>query len=564
MKNVKKIKAKRNLKIQGQKGITLLVLVVTIIVLLILAGITIGALTGENGIIKNTKESKEQTEIANEKEILEKATVEAMGKNKYGNIEESELQNALNNETGDGKTEAVDVGEEFEVLFKESNRYYTVDKDGNVGEMQEYVEDKYPGDITVGENGEKLDGDTEKTAYQICCIEDLVAFSNMVNGEGVILENGQATKINTPNTFYGKYVVLKTDLNFKSKLSYMDSERTDFGDINGNDNDGNTLMNEMITGTGFKPIGDYTTTKNNSSFYGIFNGNEKKIKNIYINNNGYAGLFGRNVINNGGSNMIKNIEVTGDIKGKIAGGIIASTYSYTSENSCQVINCINRANIIGDEIAGGIIGEKTSSDGNFIIADCVNFAEISSDTVATGGIIGLAYSNTKIYNCYNIGKIFRQNTQENGYTGLGGIVGVAMYGNNIINSYNLGDVENKGSVGNTGGIVGYKGWAETYLENCYNTGNLSGRVVGGIIGSCNISNELLITQNCFYLNNDISKGIGSGLKEDSEDIKGVSENEIKSVGILELLNNYVEKNSLKDNINLKKWKLEDNGYPTFE
>ena len=44
----------------------------------------------------------------------------------------------------------------------------------------------------------------------------------------------------------------------------MDSERTDFGDINGNDNDGNTLMNEMITGTGFKPIGDYTTTKNNN------------------------------------------------------------------------------------------------------------------------------------------------------------------------------------------------------------------------------------------------------------------------------------------------------------
>ena len=555
-------KQQKREEIRNQNGITLLVLVITIIILLILAGITIGALTGENGIIKNTKESKEQTEIANEKEILEKATVEAMGKNKYGNIEESELQNALNNETGDGKTEAVDVGEEFEVLFKESNRYYTVDKDGNVGEMQEYVEDKYPGDITVGENGEKLDGDTEKTAYQICCIEDLVAFSNMVNGEGVILENGQATKINTPNTFYGKYVVLKTDLNFKSKLSYMDSERTDFGDINGNDNDGNTLMNEMTTGTGFKPIGDLGT-KANSSFYGIFNGNEKKIKNIYINNSDYAGLFGRTGINNG-SNMIKNIEVTGKIKGNIAGGIVASITVNTSENSCQVINCINRAKIIGDELAGGIIGERTSSDGNLIIADCINFAEISSDTVATGGIIGMAYNNTKIYNCYNIGKIFRQNTQENGYTGLGGIVGVAMYGNNIINSYNLGDVENKGSVGNTGGIVGYKGWAETYLENCYNTGNLSGRVEGGIIGSCNISNELLITQNCFYLNNDISKGIRSGLKEDSEDIKGVSENEIKSVGILELLNNYVEKNSLKDNINLKKWKLENNGYPTFE
>ena len=40
-------------KIKNQKGITLLALVITIIVLLILAGITISAITGDNGIIGN-------------------------------------------------------------------------------------------------------------------------------------------------------------------------------------------------------------------------------------------------------------------------------------------------------------------------------------------------------------------------------------------------------------------------------------------------------------------------------------------------------------------------------
>ena len=35
-----------------QKGITLIALVITIIVLLILAGISIATLTGENGILK--------------------------------------------------------------------------------------------------------------------------------------------------------------------------------------------------------------------------------------------------------------------------------------------------------------------------------------------------------------------------------------------------------------------------------------------------------------------------------------------------------------------------------
>ena len=79
-------------KSKSQSGITLLVLVITIIILLILAGITISAITGDNGIIGNAGQAKEETEIANEKEIVEKATVQAMGNNKYGNIVENELQ----------------------------------------------------------------------------------------------------------------------------------------------------------------------------------------------------------------------------------------------------------------------------------------------------------------------------------------------------------------------------------------------------------------------------------------------------------------------------------------
>ena len=78
-------------KIRKEQGITLLALVITIIILLILAGITINAITGDNGIIGNAGQAKEETEIANEKEIIEKATVQSMGNNKYGNIEESEL-----------------------------------------------------------------------------------------------------------------------------------------------------------------------------------------------------------------------------------------------------------------------------------------------------------------------------------------------------------------------------------------------------------------------------------------------------------------------------------------
>ena len=59
-------------KFKEKRGITLIALVVTIIVLLILAGISISMLTGQNGILNRAGEAKEQTTAAqkNEEENL--------------------------------------------------------------------------------------------------------------------------------------------------------------------------------------------------------------------------------------------------------------------------------------------------------------------------------------------------------------------------------------------------------------------------------------------------------------------------------------------------------------
>ena len=52
-----------------QKGITLIALVVTIVVLLILAGITISLVFGSNGVIQKAQDSKEQTKIGEMREM---------------------------------------------------------------------------------------------------------------------------------------------------------------------------------------------------------------------------------------------------------------------------------------------------------------------------------------------------------------------------------------------------------------------------------------------------------------------------------------------------------------
>ena len=55
---------------KNQKGITLIALVITIIVLIILAGVSIAMLTGDNGILTNANTSKEETDISAAKERI--------------------------------------------------------------------------------------------------------------------------------------------------------------------------------------------------------------------------------------------------------------------------------------------------------------------------------------------------------------------------------------------------------------------------------------------------------------------------------------------------------------
>ena len=55
------------------RGITLIALVITIIVLLILAGVSVATLTGDNGLLKKTFEAKEANEEAT---ALEKIQIE--------------------------------------------------------------------------------------------------------------------------------------------------------------------------------------------------------------------------------------------------------------------------------------------------------------------------------------------------------------------------------------------------------------------------------------------------------------------------------------------------------
>ena len=597
-------------KIKERKGITLIALVVTIVVILILAGITVGMVTSDNGILKETKNAKQQAKIDNEKSIVERAKMLAMMRSKNGAITYEIFEPALKDEAGKISTDVSDAGDIIEVLFTDSNRYYEVDKDGNVSEPQEVVKDEYAGDIT---KGGRCDGSEEKP-YEINCIEDLVVLSNIVNGNGIKFENGQLVNVNGTKSFKGEYLILTKNLNFKSKYSYADSTRTDFGNLNNDDTDGNSLMTEMTTGAGFTPI-SYST----GTFRGNFNGKGHTISNIYINaaedDKKAKGLFGYAY-----DAYIGNLTITGEINSNWhTGGMIGEGYGST------IKNCQNKANIVGYNKVGGIVGcdsatikncknygtikltghDYANSGAGGIVGSksnkidlCENYGEIIG-TPRTGGIIGCIGGSDKeemfITNCKNEGDVINTKRGINYSTGTGGILGAREGGGelSIINSYNIGNVTGKMYEGGIIGIVSGTNWDGnliTNINNCYNLGKVySDDTAGGIVGK----QGTISTQDYLYINN--SYNLGKTVGKQKGDIVGIittdsktdtkteftnvyyllepaigtgsptsgeatlkTETEIKSQAFVDLLNS-----NIGTNTDWKKWKLGSDGYPTF-
>ena len=199
------------MKRRKQNGITLIALVITIIVLLILAAVSIATLTGENGILTRATDSKTSTEIAEEREKVELSATSALAEDLGGEIKENLLRQELEKYFG---TEGVSVapgennGEEgFIVTITDSGRQYFVDKDGNVSEM-------IPGPtVTHSINPETQVGEGEKITITIKATAEVEE-----NGDYVFTveqSNGGKTVYTVPIT-NGKNVEKFSDIYVKT------------------------------------------------------------------------------------------------------------------------------------------------------------------------------------------------------------------------------------------------------------------------------------------------------------------------------------------------------------
>ena len=175
------------MKKSKETGITLIALVVTIVVLLILAGVSISMLTGENGVITQAKKAKEETEIAEEKEAVQIAYTGAMGE-KYDpdSITASDIQKQL-----DANGTKATASGNIKVKFTKSGRIYKI----NGSKISGPYEKTETGEKTLVEMYEQAveDGCTNSdgscTNEDHLHIGDYVEYTNPTSGTYTVTAN---------------------------------------------------------------------------------------------------------------------------------------------------------------------------------------------------------------------------------------------------------------------------------------------------------------------------------------------------------------------------------------
>lgn len=516
--------------LKNKKGITLIALIITIIILIILAGITISTLA-QNGLFGRTQDAKEKTNIAREKEQIKMSVMAVLAKDytkiaigdleeelgKYEDISSVNGVNTIPNNVEIVANKKVKLRDLFistsyaadatdyeyaKVTYNSGRIYYVKLKGNDKGKIYKTPDSVNPSkedDKDPDENPGVLEGEgTDENPYTINSIEDLVAFSSNVNSGS--------------NNYVGQIVTLGRNLYFDGSHNSYANENSKYAvDVDNytctpNENSTSTIKELLIDKE--KGIGFFSIGASKNTFKGTFDGKGHFLDGLQININEAnvpnAGLFGK--IDT--EVTIKNIGInSGKIdKGYKVGAIIA--YITNSVEEVTIENCYNKAQVGGysDCIAvGGIIGYSEST--KIKIINCYNEGKIGYGSAHVGGIMGnKEYSGNNagkqevtISGCHNSGELVNQNAEN-----IGGIVGDTYGTTRIYNCYNTGNISTQGTIG---GIICRQTGGDLEIEKCYNTGNIQATsLVSGI--ATYISGENVKIKNSYNEGNITGNDIG--------------------------------------------------------
>lgn len=465
-----------------EKGITLIALIVTVIVLIILAGISISSLTGEDGTVLNASKAKLKTEV---KDIEEQIELKEINENDGEDFQFGTLKELIGRED-----------EYNEILYMEDGELVYIKE--NVSERQaEWLEE-----MGIKEKQNIIPIYTEKQ------------FRKIGTGEEIEIEEvgGEKFKFNIDSHY-----ILQNDIDLKCS---KENQWIPIGTVN-------KPFDGILEGKGYKIKGIYIDEGENIGLFGYNNGT---IENInlegYLNGSNFIGAV---VANNRGNGKVvgctNNVEMYASRNGN--GAIVG-------RNEGLIENCENNAYVEFNATSGGICGNNAVTG---IIRKCKNTHEILLKDFDIGGIVGL--NAGIVEECCNTGNILV--TTKSGRYSKGGIVGTNS--GSIKYCFNIARVEGNKNW-NVGGITG-NNETNGRIEFSYNAGEVIGNVkIGGMVGSNsgNIKNSYAIDnielisentgniENCLQLTENQLKNKEKIILEDKTE-----------TNIIELLNKEEEK-----------------------
>jgi len=246
-----------------------------------------------------------------------------------------------------------------------------------------------------------------------------------------------------------------------------------------------TVNESLLCEDGTLSEGDHRVWKPIPGYTGSFEGNGHTVSGLYFDDPSvrYVGLFAFL------EGTVSNLTVADSYfcGNSSVGGIAGSCYG-------TVTGCNFFGSVSGDSYVGGICGYAASAT----INQCSNCATVSAGGNYAGGIVG--GGSADISDCQNSGNISgaeyvagiigKNERYLNGCTNTGNVSGTTYVGgiagssefSGITGSCNEGNVT--GSI--VGGIVGYakanSQYGGTDVKSCYNSGTVSGSTAGGILG----------------------------------------------------------------------------------
>ena len=350
-------------KFNKQQGITLIALVITIIVLLILAGVSIATLTGKNGILTQASNAKEQSEIGEEKEAISIAWNGAMTEK---NGEVPITASDMNSQFGTNGTDATATGS-INVKFNDSNRIYKIDSNGNI--TGPFEEGEVPTEATLVDMFKKAQtdgcagGETCTNPEEHLHIGDYVSYNPIATGDDGTEEKYKYESLSSKNGY--------TDLEKQVYTVNNDTEKVNWI-VLGLSEDGNNLL--ITSGSPVRKEGTNTPSSDNPYLYlygstGYINA-EDELNNIskiygngdfaegarsitvedvnkltgynpetdYTEEDGNIGEYGNEVTVKGNGDGTYSYSGANGVKGTFTGNHSTNGFSYIEKESNQLKN----------------------------------------------------------------------------------------------------------------------------------------------------------------------------------------------------------------------------------